>query len=91
VAGFRGFLGYRGHPLSGRDPLPAPTVCITVYDAIGGRQHLADVSSSVMHAAQRELELEVELLVVEKLPRHLRSSVKANLAQVSGGLHRAQI
>jgi hypothetical protein len=44
-----------------------------------------------MYAAQRTLELEVELLMIEKLPRHLRSSVKANFAQLFGGLHRAQI
>jgi hypothetical protein len=49
----------------------APTVCITIDDAIGGRQHLSKITSPVVHAAQRELELKVELLVVEELPRHL--------------------
>jgi len=49
----------------------APTVGITIDDAIGGRQHLSKITSPVVHAAQRELELKVELLVVEELPRHL--------------------
>jgi hypothetical protein len=57
------FLGYRRQALSGCDPLLAPTVRITVYDAIGRGQHFSEVPSSVVHAAQRELELEVELLV----------------------------
>lgn len=59
------------HTSASSDPLLAPTVGITIDDAIGGRQHLSKITSPVVHAAQRELELKVELLVVEELPRHL--------------------
>jgi hypothetical protein len=62
----------------------APTVCITIDDAIGGRQHLSKITSPVVHAAQRELELKVELLVVEELPRHSRSSLKTPVCTGSG-------
>jgi hypothetical protein len=76
VAGFRAFLGYCRHALSGRNPLLAPTVCITVDDAISSRQHLSKITSPVVRATQRELQLEVELVIVEELPRHLRLLTK---------------
>jgi hypothetical protein len=43
-----------------------------------------------MHAAQRALKLEIELLVVENFRAIFRSSFRSNFAQVTGGLHRAQ-
>jgi hypothetical protein len=61
----------------------APTVGITIDDAIGGRQHLSKITSPVVHAAQRELELKVELLVVEELPR-LPSSLQTPVCTGSG-------
>jgi hypothetical protein len=42
-----------------RDPFLAPTVRIPVDDTIGCRLHFYDVPGSVVHAAQRALELEL--------------------------------
>jgi hypothetical protein len=76
--------------LSSSDPLLAPTVSITIDDAIGGRQHLSKITSPVVHAAQRELELKVELLVVENFRAISRSSLKSQSAPAPGGLHKVQ-
>src|SRR3712207_9069023 len=57
--------------LRGGRPFLPPAVSVAVGDAVGGRQHLPEVAGAVGHSAQRELELEVELLVVEELTCHV--------------------
>src|SRR3712207_2179820 len=63
-------VGDRGDPVSGGDPLGAPTGGVAVDDAVRGRQHLPDVPAAGEDTAQAELELEVELLEVEEPARH---------------------
>jgi hypothetical protein len=54
-----------------------------------GESLVEPVNIPVMHSAQRALELEVELLVVEKLPPTSLLSQSQFFAQNPDGLHRA--
>jgi hypothetical protein len=70
VARFGTFLGDGRQALPGSDPFPAPTVGVSVGNAICRSEHLSNVACAVVHTAQRALEFEIELIVVKELPRH---------------------